>query len=710
MYAIRWIEGIFGFLICVTLAACGGGGSGAGGGPDPSPPVATLKTTPRAELQLAKNTSCEALRDYVGSSIANLIINDAYPVCIDCVLTTVGAPGLSSDAEVTATAFDAVTGTNNQESGVDEMDLVEADANGNFYTLDGDYLVVANGLPPEDLREIAALRVASDGFARGLLLDDAGERLVVSIARFRRLAIGSAPLVAPDIAAHPAVELLFVDVTDPANPVVDKKLLIDGFEIAARRIDSRVHLISHFAPVLPADILDDATLNDLRQRHADARREESDTAVSLAGEIRSRVAELLAAADIQDFLPGLWEMSGGGDYVRVDNANCEVSKPDVSMQYALTSITSVDTTGANIDNLTVTNNAWNVYASERSLYLIQPSSGWWWDRWQREQTAIYKFSIGAGPAEFAALGIVDGSAWNSFQFSEYEGFLRVATNRNEFDPATDAWTRDNNLYVLSDNAAGSMQITGSVEGFGKDESIFSARFLGDRGFVVTFRRIDPLFAFDLSNPNDPRLAGELEIPGVSTYIHPLGAGHLLTIGFSGDEQGLNPGFQLQLFDVQDLSAPRLLHKFEPDFDADGFAWTQATYDHLSFNYFADAGIVTIPVQYWAGRLDDHFSGFAAYSVDLQAGFAELGRLDHSDLARDEFCPTPAIAAGLASCEQGLYLEAASPKRSVAAIAGGETLIYTFSDVGIKASRADNFANAAGVLPLHYPNSYGWLGL
>ena len=136
-------------------------------------------------------------------------------------------------------------------------------------------------------------------------------------------------------------------------------------------------------------------------------------------------------------------------------------------------------------------------------------------------------------------------------------------------------------------------IVGKVSGFAAGEQIFSARFLGTRGFVVTFRQIDPLFTFDLSVPEDPRLVGQVEIPGVSTYLHPLDDAHLLTIGYDGDQNRLNGQFQLQIFDVQNLADPRLLHKIVPKFEVPGFAWTNAAQDHLAFNYFPEGGTLTV---------------------------------------------------------------------------------------------------------------------
>ena len=692
---------VLGVTVLLALAGCGTDGDNSA--------VDQLVTTPTEQLVLQRNTSCEALSEYVIDSITDRFIDSThpYPPCIDCVLAEDGIAVPVDDSTADASTFDDFTSTNSQEAGVDELDLVETDANGNFYLVDGTYLVISNGLPPENLREIAAIQIMESGFARGLLLDESRNRLVVATSAHGEDYPAVASLVEPVIAWQPMVELFFVDVSDPANPVVEKQLLLEGHDIAARRIDSRVHLVSHFTPVMPSSLYTDAELLDLLERYRSAAAAGIGDLAVLEQQLRERVSELLAQTDINAMLPQVWEKQAGGAYVSLPNPNCDVTRPDVSVQLALTSITSVDSDGANLDSLVVVNSAWNVYASEDSLYLIQPSAGWWWNRWQREQTAIYKFEIGPGVAQYQAMGVVNGTARSSFQFSEFEDHLRVATNRNEFDPALDTWTQDNHLYVLSDNASGLLDIVGSVEGFGVGETIFSTRFLGNRGFVVTFRQIDPLFAFDLSDPNNPLLAGELEIPGVSTYIHPLDQNHLLTIGFNGDMLGLSPGFQLQIFDVQDLSSPQLLHAYSPLFAADSFAWTQATDNHLAFNYFEAAGVLTIPVQYWASNLDQHFSGFAAFSVDLQNGFSDLGRLDHSDLARDEYCIDPLAASDGSVCEYGFYLEAATPLRSVSALSGNDTFIYTFSSVGIKASSATDFDNALAVLPLDYFNAYWW---
>ena len=157
--------------------------------------------------------------------------------------------------------------------------------------------------------------------------------------------------------------------------------------------------------------------------------------------------------------------------------------------------------------------------------------------------------------------------------------------------------------------------------------------------------------------------------------------------------------------MQDLAAPRLLHAFVPEFSAEGFAWSSAVHDHLAFNYFASAGVLTIPVQYSASSVEEHFSGFAAFAVDPAAGFTELGRVDHSDLARSTHCD--GSAGSPPACGDGTYLEAANPRRAVAGAFAGDTFIYTLSDVAMKVGRAEELSQSVAVLPLEYPNDYWW---
>jgi hypothetical protein len=689
-------------MVASTLAACGGSSDGGGGGgPDPQGLVAT----PKALLRLQQPATCSAFDRYVANAVTGLITNGGFLACPDCLVTLASGAAVQPALGTDQRSFDQFTETNNQEAGVDELDLIETDANGYFYLLDGQTLVIASGLPPANLRAVAKLDLGA--YADGLVLDPANHRLVIARSEFGPLPLAVAgPAILPQ-PINPLTELIFVDVTNPAAPVIDRRLKIEGFKLAVRRVGSRVHLVTHYTPFMPLPLVDDADLAALAQQFRDAP-QDSTLAKLITNDIRKRVEALVAATDPLDYLPNITVSTNEQAFADATSKDCsDVAMPDIAMPLALTTVTSVDSDGRNMAPLTIANNSWNVYASEKNLYLSQTSGGWWFDRAQRQETAVYKIEIGAGRPAYRAFGAVEGWADSSFQWSEYDGFLRVATNRWERDPAADRWLEDNHLFVLGDNGTGSLDVVGKVEGFAAGERIFGTRFLGTRGFVVTFRQIDPLFTFDLSVPEDPRLVGQVDIPGVSTYLHPLDDAHLLTIGFDGDQNRLNGQFQLQIFDVQNLAEPRLLHKYVPKFEAPGFAWTSATQEHLAFNYFPAGGTLTVPVQYFATDVQNHFSGFIAFSVSAANGFSELGRLDHSDLARLEYCTT---ATGVAPdvCAGPVYLQAAQPLRAVSAQVGGATYIYTLSNVGMKVSAAPTFGTAIATLPLPGGNRYPWL--
>jgi len=182
-----------------------------------------------------------------------------------------------------------------------------------------------------------------------------------------------------------------------------------------------------------------------------------------------------------------------------------------------------------------------VYMSNNALYVAGRDYNSFWGA----VTNIAKFTIDGTKIGFAGGGMVEGSILNQFSMDEYEGKLRLATSN---------WQGENvnAIHVLDEN----LNETGSVENLARGERIYSVRFMGDRGYVVTFRQIDPLFVLDLSNPEAPKVTGELKVPGFSNYLHPVSEDMLLGIGQSIDEKtGMQEGIKLSIFDVSDDGKP-----------------------------------------------------------------------------------------------------------------------------------------------------------
>jgi hypothetical protein len=326
-----------------------------------------------------------------------------------------------------------------------------------------------------------------------------------------------------------------------------------------------------------------------------------------------------------------------------------------------------------------------VYASAGSLYVAAPQAwaggGWWF--WERpdpgaEATTIHAFELHPAPApraDYVASGAVEGRVLNQFSLDEHEGHLRVATTRG-WSPSPSAHSA---VTVLRAEGP-SLEEVGRVDGIAPGEDLRAVRFDGDRGFVVTFERTDPLFTLDLSDPAAPRLTAELVVPGFSTYLHLMDPGHLLTIGFDADPaSGFSwfQGIRLQVFDVEDPGAPALSHAEVIGARGTG---SEAATDHLAFNYFAPADLLAVPVTVCEDGgvygTQVTFSGLLVYRVTATGGFTRLGGVEH---------PLPPGETIDGACWGGWTRSSSLVKRSVFL----EDFVYsiTASEVRVQDTRA-----------------------
>ena len=160
---------------------------------------------------------------------------------------------------------------------------------------------------------------------------------------------------------------------------------------------------------------------------------------------------------------------------------------------------------------------------------------------------------------------------------------------------------------------------GQVGGLGPGERIYAVRFIGDVGYVVTFRQTDPLYTVDLADPDRPRVMGELKIPGYSAYLHPVGDDLLLGVGQEATDDGRVQGLQLSLFDVSDLARPVRLQKAQI---GQRFSSSAAEWDHHAFLWWPATKLALLPIESQA------FTGLAGFRVQRTGGIAEVGRISH----------------------------------------------------------------------------------
>jgi uncharacterized secreted protein with C-terminal beta-propeller domain len=547
------------------------------------------------------------LRDYLSPAGGGTTTGTAAPAAEDA---SGGEGGGNQDSFST---------TNVQEAGVDEADIVKSDGT-NFYIAKGNSLRIVRANPRTDMAEIGELDF-DEQITAMYLLDGRVITLSQTYEAFDGYAIA---LIWPPYYSGGKTVVREINVTDPANPTEISKVELDGSLVNSRVTGGRLIAVLSIAPKLPANLTPLAV----------------DT------------------IDMADVMPQVRNAAGTSDLVPWDHW----LYPESPDGYLMTAVVTLD--AADIQNtlgtVAVLAQAGTIYATTEALYLTD--TDWDFLGTGRETTTIHKFAFDEqGVAQYMASGDTPGRLLNQFSLGEHEGVLRVAMHipadfgnvvfagggnaGGGIEPAIDAGPAQasntppqpsNAVYVLAQNG-GALDIVGRVENIAPGERLYAARFLQERGFLVTFQQIDPLFALDLRDPAAPAIVGELHIPGFSDYLHPLDDTHLIGLGRATTQTpwgGVVPtATQLSLFDVSDLSNPTLVEQFA----IGGYgSSSDANYDHKAFAFLPERGLLAIPAMTWPQDYDPihnqyfayvppDFEGVLCYSVDA-TGFTLLGRV------------------------------------------------------------------------------------
>ena len=342
---------------------------------------------------------------------------------------------------------------------------------------------------------------------------------------------------------------------------------------------------------------------------------------------------------------------------------------------AFTNILALDTVRGEAEVLPVVTGGTSVlYMARDALYLA-------YTKWQEVAmrlsepgevdtwTTIHKVRVEGLEIEPIADADVPGSLLNQFSMDEFQGYLRVATTTG-FVWSAESPSR-NNVYVLD----ASLDIVGRLEGLAPGEHIYSARFIGDRAYLVTFQKIDPFFVVDLSVPSAPEVLGYLKIPGYSDYMHPFDEDHVIGLGKDAvpAEEGdfsWYQGVKLSLFEVADVKHPMELDR---QVIGDRGTESEAVHDHKAFSFFASKGLLVLPVA--LARIDPAkypdpipphaygdlvWIGALVYRVTLEDGFVLLGNLTHASGGDEDLYANSWSLAVRRSLYIGEYLYTVSP--------------------------------------------------
>jgi len=251
-------------------------------------------------------------------------------------------------------------------------------------------------------------------------------------------------------------------------------------------------------------------------------------------------------------------------------------------------------------------------------------------------TEVYKFSLNGSKMTYLGKGSVPGVILNQFSMDEHNGYFRIATTTNSM--GFNRNVSGNNLYILDDI----MNICGKIEDIAKGEEIYSVRFMGDRGYMVTFKTVDPLFVIDLKDPTKPEILGALKIPGYSDYLHPYDENHI--IGFGKDTIEVSGGafymgMKIALFDVSDVNNP--VQKFS-EVIGDRGTDSELLENHKALLFSKEKNLLAFPVTVAEIKDKDNtinewgvpqygefvFQGAYVYNIDLDNGFTLKGKITH----------------------------------------------------------------------------------
>lgn len=513
----------------------------------------------------------------------------------------------------TADSLGDYSTTNIQVAGVDEGDLVKTD---------GQYLYL--GVGPQvtivDVQSAADMRVLSR-------LDSAGQTAALYLSEERLTVISQAavgyrgPMPSVDIAlgapawgGEPKFQVTVYDVSSPEMPQLISRLEIEGSYVDSRMIDQTVYLVSGHPFQLPPPEL--VPLRPLPEEGvADAANPAGEFAAGILpwpgpgrggsdGEEARWVYET-SEQYWQRIGPQILDLALPNYALRDAEGNpraegllsdpAAIYRPLNGRADQLVSLTALDVGAEQPEMLASTTAplgwAGTVYVSPQHLYLV--ATDW---SLAAATSQIYKFALrpDEGQIPLVATGAVPGQVLNAFSLDEQAEYLRIVTQSGTQAGATSA------LYVLEQQGE-QLVSSGQIEDLAPGEQLFSVRFLGDRAFVVTFGPqsgvwYDPLFTIDLSDPTSPRVVGELEIPGFSNYLQLVAGEFLIGLGRNASEadgRQLEP--QVSLFDVSDLANPQLLDRLS---FGSATAWSEAFFNHHAISYFADQGILAVPLDSW----------------------------------------------------------------------------------------------------------------
>ncbi len=475
--------------------------------------------------------------------------------------------------------------TNNQVEGVQEADIIKTDGEYIYAAVDGDvYLLRENGGNPEILSKIEKKAGTEldekDGaheaeeYVNNIYVTETRLVLMKYTVDYSTYedAVAEDVAIAGCYVGQGTYTAAVYDIADRSHPVLLNELGQSGTLISSRMVGDILYLVySYYVP----------------------------------GEIDE--------TDPSTYVPALY----------LGDAKTEVAADDIMLlgepgaaQYLTVSSIDVGSPAEFLDTQSILGCGSDIYCNSETLVVALTTMEETNDV-SKDKTELFRFSLKDGAVTMESQGSVPGYVLNQFSMDEYNGYFRIVTTENVthyfneggIASAEQEKTR-NHLFVLDE----SMNIVGSIEDLARGESIYSARFMGDTGYFVTYRQVDPLFTVDLSTPSEPKILSELKVPGFSNYLHPFGDGLLLGFGQNSDEEsGEIQGLKLSMFDTSDPAAVAEKHS---ELLGEKYMWSNAIGNHKAILVDSEKNLIGFPAE----------NEYMLYSYSPESGFQKIAQL------------------------------------------------------------------------------------
>ncbi|MFJ7825661.1 beta-propeller domain-containing protein [Psychrobacillus sp. NPDC096623] len=493
--------------------------------------------------------------------------------------------------------------TNNQVEGVDEADIVKTNGT-HIYSITENNIAIVNIEDPTKMKEETKIRFGQDYYPMQLFLTD--ETLIVlaqknsyQTLQYEEDSNNDARMYMP---MNSMTTALFYDISNPTAPKLQREVGTEGNMSGARLTDDTLYYVTNVYPNFW--IIEEQENVELRPLTYDSKKGETVNPIpyedlSILPNSKEATYSIITALDL----------SNSDKNEVITKGYLGGSEQLYMSKNSLFLTSSIFEESNSIDKM-----IWN------------PGS---------MDTEVFKFALNKTAIQFVASNRLKGHILNQFSMDEYNGYFRVVTTKgNSWDENE---VSENNLFILDDG----MKLVGSLTGLAKDERIYSARFMGDKAYMVTFKETDPLFIIDVATPTSPKVLGELKIPGFSNYLHPLDENHLIGFGYEtridtrdGGKEPLiiTEGMKISLFDVSDFANPK---EKDTEIIGDQGTYSPLQYDHHALFEHQQNSLYGFPVSIYEKLPGKQYSDFKQDGALIYEITPENGIRRKGDLLRPE---------------------------------------------------------------------------